>query len=338
MFRLTSLVLLVLVGIPASTSAQVVVYGVGPAVGAPVPAVVPLTFEYYSRYGSLVRYGYPVLGPRRDRFYGFGPRYTLVGSQWAYSITFWPYLSYQAWPVYPQVTLVQPYPVYQVIPLFQPVPVPQLVPLLAAAALEQGKLPEPAPQQAPPKPVAQPFNQNGNQVAAQAPLPPAAIPVNKIQRDWLPPAEVRRLLEGGDAAFAEGSYADAKRWYAHAVAARPREAAAHFRLAQAHFALGEFPEAANAISTGMELRADWPRSAFRPRELYGERKGDFAVHLGRLAEAIAQTPDDERLLFLLGHQLWFSGKQDEAGIYFRQAHNLAGQFQPVRPFLQARAR
>jgi hypothetical protein len=334
--------LLTMALLPDRAAAHPIVCGTGPYFGLPYGA---LTFEYYSRRGPFIRYGYPVLGPTGDRFYGFGPRYTVLGSQSVF-IGVWPYFSYASYPAFPQVTVYQPVPFFQPVPVYQPVPVPQFVPMMggqfdaARNAALAGHIPIPQlnqPNQAAQKPAVNPFNKNANEQPV-AVLPPPVPQPRPPLKELLPPLELRRLLDGGDDAFGEGSYNDAKRWYTQAVAARPQEPSAHFRLAQALFALGEFDEAARSIAAGLELQPDWPKSAFRPRDLYRARPGDYARHLGRLADALAAAPDDQRLLFLLGHQLWFSGKKDEAAVYFRQAQNQAANFQAVKPFLQARAR
>jgi Flp pilus assembly protein TadD len=44
--------------------------------------------------------------------------------------------------------------------------------------------------------------------------------------------------------------------------------------------------------------------------------------LAKLAEAVEQHPNDDSLLFLLGYQLWFDGKRDQAEVLFKRAATL----------------
>jgi hypothetical protein len=44
-------------------------------------------------------------------------------------------------------------------------------------------------------------------------------------------------------------------------------------------------------------------------------------------------PDDANLVFLLGHQLWFDGKREEARNQFRKAAALAKGLTPAEAFL-----
>jgi tetratricopeptide (TPR) repeat protein len=148
-------------------------------------------------------------------------------------------------------------------------------------------------------------------------------------------AEMQRLLRKGNDAFAAGNYQEALAQYQQAVAKAPLEPMPYFHLAQAHLALGRLAEAGVAIERGMRLHAHWPKAPFQPRALYRDNAGDYERHLGVLAEEVARNMNDEALLFLLGYQLWFDGRREEALVLLRRAGALAHDTTLVDRFLAA---
>jgi tetratricopeptide (TPR) repeat protein len=134
-----------------------------------------------------------------------------------------------------------------------------------------------------------------------------------------PLSEPARLLGLAKEAFAEGAYGLAERRYRQATDAAPDEALAHFLLAQAQFAQGKYQEAVASIQAGLRRQPNWPRTPFRPRDLYGAEAPDFPEHLRRLTDALPRHPQDPVLLFLLAYQLWFDGQQAEARKLFERA-------------------
>jgi tetratricopeptide (TPR) repeat protein len=112
---------------------------------------------------------------------------------------------------------------------------------------------------------------------------------------------------------------------------------AYFLLAQARFALGKYAEAVAAIHAGMRLQPDYPNAPFHPREPYGANAADFPEQLKRLADALAEYPDDPVLTFLYAHQLWFDSRKDEARLIFGRAKALAPEPIFCERFLQAKA-
>ena len=70
---------------------------------------------------------------------------------------------------------------------------------------------------------------------------------------------------------------------------------------------------------GLARAPDWPESGFRAVELYGDGVAEYAAHLLRLERTLERHPRDPVLLFLYGYQLWFDGRKDEAGEFFRRA-------------------
>jgi hypothetical protein len=141
----------------------------------------------------------------------------------------------------------------------------------------------------------------------------------------------------GKEAFQSRQYGRAERNFRAAMEKCPEDPFASFLLAQAQLALGKYAEAVAAIHAGMRLRPDWPSAAFRPRALYGTNPDDFSAHLQRLAEALANHPDDPFLAFLYAYQLWFDNRRDEARTLFQRAKALAPDPSFIERFLQAKA-
>jgi len=165
-----------------------------------------------------------------------------------------------------------------------------------------------------------------NRARANAPVNPQPEPPRRRPEDLRPPApadnpvdEYARLIKVGKAAFAAQELGRAAERFRQARQLLPREAEAYFLQAQALFALGKYLEAVDTICAGVDLKPDWPLARFRPRDLYGDKAGEYAEHLRRLEQILARNPNDPDLLFLQGYQLWFDGRKDAARQLFRQA-------------------
>jgi tetratricopeptide (TPR) repeat protein len=167
-----------------------------------------------------------------------------------------------------------------------------------------------------------------DRVRAQEPLPPEppkkqeAKPQTDPRPTESPPAPVDFVIRGKQA-FAAGEYGRAERFFQQAAAREPQSHLAHFLLAQAQFALDKYREADDAILAGLRLEADWPKSKFRPEELYADRRTDFQEQLGHLKSLLDGKPADPVLLNLYAYQLWFSGQAEDAKPYFRRAAEIA---------------
>jgi len=147
-------------------------------------------------------------------------------------------------------------------------------------------------------------------------------------------AEADRRLVEGRAAFARGEYGRALDHFCGATTAAPAESTGYFLLAQAQFAVGKFDEAVASIAAGMELQLDWPTSRFEPRALYKQNAQAFDFHLRNLRAALEIAPNDARLLFLLGVELWFDGNQQMARPLLERAAELARDPAPIWLFLR----
>lgn len=142
-------------------------------------------------------------------------------------------------------------------------------------------------------------------------------------------------IESGKEAFKAQQYSRAERRFQQAAEIFPEHLQAHFLLAQAQFALGKYAEAVAAIYAGMRIQPTWPNTAFRPRDLYGGRANEFTDQMSRLANALANHPDDPFLAFLYAYQLWFDDRKDEARLLFQRAKTLTSDPRFIERFLQA---
>jgi Tetratricopeptide repeat len=181
--------------------------------------------------------------------------------------------------------------------------------------------------------------------AQPAPKPGKPAPEKRVGGPVIPPeppkapaglagrADADRVVESGSRAFADGQYGRALELFRRAVVLTPDEPSAHYLVSQARFALGKYREAVTAIDAGMKVRPDWPAARFNSRDLYWKKPVLFDDHLAALRQAVAGFPDDANLVFLLGHQLWFDGKRDEARPQFQKAAALAKGQTPAEAFL-----
>lgn len=147
-------------------------------------------------------------------------------------------------------------------------------------------------------------------------------------------AVMHRELLAGNQALAAGQNTAALKRYEAAAQAQPLDAAPLFHQAQAHLALGQYGKAATAVQRGLKWRPDWPLADFSPRAIYGDRTSAFDQNLAQLAQAIERNPNDDSLLFLLGYELWFDGKKDQARTVFKRAASLASDRTAIDRFLK----
>jgi tetratricopeptide (TPR) repeat protein len=179
----------------------------------------------------------------------------------------------------------------------------------------------------------------------EAPVPPPLKPAPRKDGELMlprPPAlsdEPReahaQLIERGQESFKDLEYGRAVQRFRAAIRLLPKEPMPYFLLAQALVAQGKYHEAHDSILAGLRLRPDWPRATFRPLEMYGAAVGEYAEHLAKLQETLRRHPDDPVLLFLLGYQMWFDGRKEDAGPLFRRALPRAADRDAIEGFLRA---
>jgi Flp pilus assembly protein TadD len=188
------------------------------------------------------------------------------------------------------------------VPLAVPHPLPFAVPMPMPGTLGRPELPRPEAAPAEAKPSTRP----------QAP-----------KDDLEARAKMEAELRAGTAEFSLGDFARALKRFEAAHLHLPLDPLPLFHQGQAHLALGNYQRAVVVIQRGLRWNPDWAKSEFRPRALYGPRAAAFDRHLGQLAELVEKTPNDPGLLFLLGYQLWFDGKQEQARPLLRRAAALS---------------
>lgn len=199
------------------------------------------------------------------------------------------------------------------IPLAVPYPLPYVAPVSTPAPLVRPELPRP---EAPP-------------AEGKAPDRPQ-VPQDDLEAR----AKMEAELRAGTADFNLGDFARALKHYEAAHHHLPLDPLPLFHQGQAHLALGNYQRAIVVIQRGLKWKPDWANSEFRPRALYGHRTAAYDRHLGQLAELIEKNPNDPGLLFLLGYQLWFDGKQDQARPLLRRAAALAIDSDHLKSFLK----
>jgi tetratricopeptide (TPR) repeat protein len=161
-----------------------------------------------------------------------------------------------------------------------------------------------------------------DQVPPEAPKVPKAPPPPDPRPPEPPPAPVDSVSRGKQA-FEAQEYARAERFFRQALTKESAPPLANFLLAQAQLTLDKYQEAADAIQAGLRKQADWPKSKFRPEELYGSHRADFEEQLEHLKELLDRKPSDAVLLNLYAYQLWFSGRTEDARPLFRRAAEIS---------------
>lgn len=264
--------------------------------------------QFRAGYGAYPAYGY---GQRQNVFfqvrtgpyssftysaggygYGIGPIYGPVPS-WYYGYPGIPIVNNPIQVQQPVVinNIIQQAPQAAAAPPFRPPVIPA----------DLGKIAPPAPKPLPPVP--------------KPPVEPPAKPM-------LGQPDADRVAEAGRKAFGDGQYGRALELFQKTATITPNEPSVYFLISQAHFSLGKYREAVEAITEGMALRVDWSDARFVARSLYWRKPAVFDDHLLALRQAVEAFPDDPGLLFLLGHELWFDGKRDEARPLILKARKL----------------
>lgn len=137
------------------------------------------------------------------------------------------------------------------------------------------------------------------------------------QRSAAPAELARKYVALGDFYFREGRFAEAADAYARAKTYAPEDGTVHFALADAVFASGDYHFAAFLIGEGLRLDPSLATADTDKRLLYGD-VGLFESQMQTLLRYLEDKPYDAMAHLVLGHNLKFSGRPQEAEKAFRR--------------------
>ncbi len=110
-----------------------------------------------------------------------------------------------------------------------------------------------------------------------------------------------RYQASGDDAFRKSDYATADVFFATAIRTAPDRRAPYLRMAMVRIALGDFPNAASYLKTGLTMESDASRPWCTAEELYGQKVAERArSHGGPLWNWLAERPLSADRLLLAG--------------------------------------
>lgn len=125
------------------------------------------------------------------------------------------------------------------------------------------------------------------------------------------PAPPEDPMALGDLLLREGDYEGAAAAYRKVVEAEPDNSVAKFALADALFALGRYHEAAYMARKGLTQDPGWLDAEVDKARLFKDL-AEFDRLLGMLQASASASAYDNAIWFLLGYQLFYAGRLDEA--------------------------
>ena len=159
--------------------------------------------------------------------------------------------------------------------------------------------PPPAPYDEPAFPDARPYPvpADGDPILNEF----QAVPRNQKVSSLTEKINSLRYQASGDDAFHKSDYATADVFYATAIKTAPDRRAPYLRMAIARIALGDFPNAASYLKTGLLMESDASRPWCTAEELYGQKVAERArSHGGPLWNWLAERPLSADRLLLAG--------------------------------------
>jgi hypothetical protein len=155
------------------------------------------------------------------------------------------------------------------------------------------------------------------------PMPPRALfdarPVPAVAEAPKPrrpdPARAAQLVTYGDRNFRAGNLHRAAERYAQAISADPTAAAPRVRMAQVELCRGHYAAAAGQYRDAMAAEPGWLIHAPDIQAIYSEPT-DFARQVGRLETHLQVDPGDRDAWFVLGAQMYLSGRTRKAADIF----------------------
>lgn len=147
-------------------------------------------------------------------------------------------------------------------------------------------------------------------------------------------ALAEKYVNLGDYYFREGRFQDAADAYARARTYAPNDPSIHFVLADALFAVGDYHFAAYLINEAVRLDPDIARADTDKRVFYSDVKV-FEEQMQTLLEYLGEKPYDAMAHLVLGYNLKFSGKKDEARLAFQKVLEIEPGNRAAQAFLMA---
>ncbi len=145
---------------------------------------------------------------------------------------------------------------------------------------------------------------------------------------------MRRMIQTGDANFAQQRFADALRIYRSAADQLPGQAEPFARQGFAYVAIGNYEQAFQCFKRAVALDPLWPKSGFRLDRLYGEFAHAKEAHRNALRQAVEADPQNGALRFVLAVHLFFDDQREEAEKSFWSALRLSrGDLAHIQVFL-----
>lgn len=123
------------------------------------------------------------------------------------------------------------------------------------------------------------------------------------------------LVKIGDRLFRAGNLNRAVERYEQAVRAAPNQAEPRLHLAQVALVRGKYSEAATLIREAQSAEPGWLLNAGDIQSIYAE-PGDFNRQIAKIESHVQANPNDRDAWFVLGAQLYLSGRTRRAGDVF----------------------
>lgn len=152
-------------------------------------------------------------------------------------------------------------------------------------------------------------------VGTSIPIPPATTQQPIRQRTN--PRFANLALRNGARAFRDGDYARSVADYREAIRMGCGDSRAQLGLAIAELAAGRLDEAAEAVKNDLGASPQLDRSLLDVRMAYSQPEA-FDVHMTRLNEAIAASPDNADLVLLAGFMRYYSGEKNTGSLLLRK--------------------
>lgn len=151
----------------------------------------------------------------------------------------------------------------------------------------------------------------------------------------LTPAQLaEKYVALGDFYFSEGRFSEAADAYARARTYAPDDPSILFTLSDAAFATGDYHFAAYLIGEALRMEPGMAYADTDKRLLYKDVKV-FELQMQTLRKYIAEKPYDAMAELVLGYNLKFSGKADEANKAFARVLEIDPESSAAKAFLDA---